>query len=320
MLRIHFTGEDLARTRVAAHPEVGVELLFSLLTLIDRGRAPGLSHWRRGLRGRLDRNASLLFDLCGDAYLPDFLVPLTPGGDPQETIDAIRSTSRTQLRADIAGLASHRTLSPAVRRLAEGDPEMVHVLGDAAAAYHRVGIAPHWAHVRRLVDADRARRGRILLDGGVEALLSTLHPTIRWRPPVLYVGLCTPNDFDVDLCGRGLVLQPSVFAATGSGVIYPPDGQPVLGYPVGGASLGPAAPPDRRLAALLGRTRAAVLDLVATTAACTTTEIARRLDISPASASTHAAVLRDAGLIATERHGSAVLHMVTSRGVALLGP
>jgi DNA-binding transcriptional ArsR family regulator len=318
MLRIHFTGEDLARTRVAAGPEVGVELMFSLWALTLPVHAPALIGWRRDLRGRLDRTTALLFDLCTGGYAPDFLGPVVPGGGPVEVIEAIRATGRARLRTDIAPLAVHRhVLPPAVRRLAEGDAEVVRVLGDAVAAYHQTAISPHWARVRRLVDADRGRRARILLDGGVERLLATLHPTIRWCPPVLQVQLRSTDDFDVHLDGRGLVLQPAVFAGASPGVMVPPDSAPMLGYPVE-SEPDSLLPPDRALAALMGRTRATVLALIATTAACTTGEIARRLDISPASASTHATVLRNAGLIATERHGPAVLHMLTPRGAVLL--
>ncbi|MYW99404.1 helix-turn-helix domain-containing protein [Streptomyces sp. SID8378] len=50
----------------------------------------------------------------------------------------------------------------------------------------------------------------------------------------------------------------------------------------------------------------------------TTTEIARLLRISPASASEHATVLREAGLIQTARHGNRVLHTSTELGRNLL--
>ena len=70
------------------------------------------------------------------------------------------------------------------------------------------------------------------------------------------------------------------------------------------------------LAALVGRNRAAVLQSIAD--GCTTTELARRVGISLAAASQHASVLRGAGLIATRRQGSAVLHVLTPLGAELL--
>jgi DNA-binding transcriptional ArsR family regulator len=44
---------------------------------------------------------------------------------------------------------------------------------------------------------------------------------------------------------------------------------------------------------------------------CTTTQLAQRVGISLASASHRAAVLRDAGLVASRRTGSAVLRTLT---------
>jgi DNA-binding transcriptional ArsR family regulator len=46
----------------------------------------------------------------------------------------------------------------------------------------------------------------------------------------------------------------------------------------------------------------------------TTSGLARVLEISLASASTHAAVLRDAGLVTSRRQGQSVRHSLTSLG------
>jgi DNA-binding transcriptional ArsR family regulator len=52
--------------------------------------------------------------------------------------------------------------------------------------------------------------------------------------------------------------------------------------------------------------------------ACTTGELARRADISAASASQHATVLRKAGLISTSRQGNTVRHTLSPLGAELL--
>nr|WP_204008201.1 winged helix-turn-helix domain-containing protein [Virgisporangium aurantiacum] len=70
------------------------------------------------------------------------------------------------------------------------------------------------------------------------------------------------------------------------------------------------------LARLVGRTRAAVLFAARTRP--TTSELARRVGISAASASEHATVLREAGLITTHRHRNTVRHTLTRIGVDLL--
>jgi DNA-binding MarR family transcriptional regulator len=73
------------------------------------------------------------------------------------------------------------------------------------------------------------------------------------------------------------------------------------------------------LAGLLGRGRAAALEAIALARGCSTTELARALSCSAASASQHASVLRAAGLIVTRRTGGSVRHTVTPLGRALLG-
>ena len=88
--------------------------------------------------------------------------------------------------------------------------------------------------------------------------------------------------------------------------------------PARGATLAPdGARRGQSLVALLGRTRAAVLGAVV--AGCTTTTgLAGRVGVSLASASQHATVLRNAGLITTRRIDCAVEHTPTALGVALL--
>lgn len=75
--------------------------------------------------------------------------------------------------------------------------------------------------------------------------------------------------------------------------------------------------PEDALAALLGRSRAAVLR-AATEGPGTTSDLARRVGISVPSASQHLSVLRAAGLLVTTRHGNAAHHAPTALAYALL--
>lgn len=67
---------------------------------------------------------------------------------------------------------------------------------------------------------------------------------------------------------------------------------------------------------MLGRTR--LNALLALTAEHTTSELARHLRVSNATASAHATALRGAGLITTARAGRAVLHRRTALGDLLV--
>jgi len=132
-------------------------------------------------------------------------------------------------------------------------------------------------------------------------------------------------DVDVPLNGRGIALVPSVFVGQIPSLHQnpsDPSSVPWLVLPPAGSRMeqrhlwGDPRPRGAALAALVGRNRAAVLSAVAH--GCTTTELADRVGISLASASQHASVLRDAGLITTRRQGSAVLHVLTPLGAELL--
>lgn len=66
----------------------------------------------------------------------------------------------------------------------------------------------------------------------------------------------------------------------------------------------------------MGHTRAAVLAAVGD--GCTTGELAGRAGVSVSSASEHAAVLRQAGLVSSARRRQQVRHALTPLGRALL--
>jgi hypothetical protein len=125
--------------------------------------------------------------------------------------------------------------------------------------------------------------------------------------------------------GRGLVLVPSVLCSVGPVPFFPydDDGPAVLLYPVEADLVTQARWWTSRngsdttpLAALLGRTRAAALEVIA--GGCTTTELAKRLDVSAANASQHAKALRGAGLVTSLRDRNRMLHSVTRLGAELL--
>ena len=139
-------------------------------------------------------------------------------------------------------------------------------------------------------------------------MLSALHPDIEWSTPVLTTyGVTAGPTFDIHLNGRGLQLYPSSLTAECL-VLDAPDQRPVLVYPCADLPTDDLAEVDA-LADLLGRTRATVLR--ALTHSATTTQLSRRTGISLASASDHARVLRNAGLITTHRTAGTAHHSLT---------
>ena len=327
MLRIYFTAEDLGRTRVAAAPDPLWETVLSVQRLLARDNDSVFDGWRHQVRSAftqpslLDQLRLLLPLLPPRGYFPDFLTPTSGSQGLRAGIEAILSTPKQRLRAELELLDNRYQLPSWVGALAEGDREVLRRLTSAIVTYHEVALAPYQSRLQACVDSDRAVRARTVLDAGAEGLLSGLRPLMRWSYPVLEVEY--PVDQELHLEGRGLLLLPSFFCYQYPVSLMDPTLTPVLVYPVerdarwiGDTSRKARNDTERALAALLGNTRAGVLEAVA--AGHTTSELARRMNISPASASQHATVLRNAGLVTSRRYGSAVLHTLTPLGASLL--
>ncbi|PZG20085.1 ArsR/SmtB family transcription factor [Nonomuraea aridisoli] len=321
-LRVHFTADDLARTTVAATVDPMWEILLSRFRLNDLDKAPAYQPWMRRLRSdpvqraNMRTGARLLTTLAPmGPYFPDFLTPAAARNGLEAGLEAIRSTPRHQLRSELQRLAQHVSLPGWVRSLADGEVAALTQLTDALRAYHQAAIAAHDDLIQPAVNVDRAKHVTRFLDIGVEGLLTSMCSTMRWRPPVLEV------DYDIDqelhLGGQGLLLVPSFFCRRVPISLADPLLPPVLVYPINPSwEIYATEKSSRRpLETLIGSTRAAVLRAVGT--GLTTTQLSRRLKISPASASRHAAVLREAGLITTVRYGAAVVHSRTALGTSL---
>lgn len=335
MLKIVFSGEDIARTRVAPAADPVWELILSLHLLQGRSRDPVMAGWRREVSRKLRADVTfsqlrLLFALNPPTgYFPDFLTPYDGMNGFEAGLEAVRSTPTALLQRDLTLLAGENSLPSPVAALARGEPEALRHLTGLMERYEEMALSPYLPRIQAAVEADRVRRARALLDGGAEGLLASLRPTIRWDAGVLEV-LDYPARRELHLSGRGLLLVPSFFCARTPVALLDPQLPPVLVYPVdrlgglapargegaGPVSAGGQAGGRDALAALLGRTRAAVLEAMGD--GCSTGEVARRLHISPAAASQHATVLRNAGLLVSQRDRNTVLHTLTPLGRAML--
>ncbi|MCH6161961.1 ArsR/SmtB family transcription factor [Streptomyces marispadix] len=320
-IRIHFGADDLARTQVASALDPLWETLLSLHLLQERHGETVFGRWRERTRSRLPVSVrNLLFPLAPPrGYSPDFLTPSESADGLEAGLEALRRTSRERLRTDMRRLAASRHVPVWARDVG---PRGLERLADAVGSYHELALAPYQSQIRGHLEADRAERAQRMLNGGVAGLLDGLHPNLSWEPPVLELR-GTRVDRDMCLHGRGLRLVPSFFCRRNPVTLRDPALQPVLVYPVqhesGWADAERRRRPESRqnpCAALLGRTRAAALEMVAS--GCTTSELARHLDVSPATASHHTAVLRDAGLITSHRAGGNVRHTLGTLGSALL--
>lgn len=323
MLRIHFSAGDLERTQIAERVDPLWEMVFSRLRLTEGDSGVLLEPWLRSVRRDGDRQVirsgvRLLAVLSPlGPYFPDFLTPPEGADGLGAALAAIRSTPRERLRDELELLARVSPAPSWTRPLAEGCGGALAELTEALARYHAAVIEPYSALIEEAVETDRLHRTG---PGSVDGLLHGMWPLMNWRPPVLEVQYA--YDRDLHLNGRGLRLVPSYFCRRTPVAFADPGLPPTVVYPVHHdwtwqRQLASGRREQSALAALLGSTRSAVLAAVGSGA--TTTELAERLGASASAVSRHTTVLREAGLLTTQRQGLSVLHQRTVLGSALLG-
>jgi DNA-binding transcriptional ArsR family regulator len=329
VFRVHFTAADIARTRIAPPPGPLAEVVFSLDALHRRGADLLLDGWRRQMPDRVDRTTRMLTELMPRAGAFDLISLAGPAPAFEEAIDRFRAAPRSAVQAELEGGVALMKASPPrwAGGLLDRDGATRSELAAALRRYFRVAVAPYWRGIRSLLEAERRRLARLVGEHGVETLLGNLHPSMRWQPPVLHIQSATIGDHDCHLQGRGLAIVPSLFCPAGYPVcrdttqdsapfvlFFPAVADPFALRTVWSAG---AVHTDASLVALLGKTRARVLQSLGD-GTCSTTDLARRAGVAVSSASEHATVLRRAGLVDSRRHRSTVFHGLTALGLGVL--
>lgn len=334
MMRIHLTGEDLARTRVVATLGPLAETVASL-GLLRAAHQPVTfgGWWARTSRLVTPRARELATFLhpCPPLAL-DLFTLVGEAASFAEGRERLLAARPADLHAELTCHGFADVARPAwLRGIDGGDRSARQRLADVLTETHHAAVAPYWSAVRRHQESRRRAYGQVMADGGLDQLFATLHTGVRWRPPFLEIASAAwwaPAPLTVHLGGRGLVLVPSTFSRFAPQPYFPldRDAPAVLLFPapldpLAAAALWSARQDGGALAVVLGRTRAAVLEAVGLDGGphgCTTTELACRLGISPSGASQHATALREAGLLASARHRNTMRHTLTALGVALL--
>jgi predicted transcriptional regulator len=324
--RLHFTTQDLLRVRIADPPDPFFETVLAAEQARQSASGLAFRGWRAGLRGRLNGRTRPLTELFSrDGPGLDLSTLVGPVTTMEEGVDGLYRVRPDAMAAELRSLAGHRRLTPWACALAGVDPAPRRRLADALGAFHEAAVRPYWAAIAAHLRAERTLRTHCLASAGLDHLLATMCPDyVRWRPPVLEINTPYRSNVDLVLGGRGLVLVPSVFVGRRPylAVDLTDDAVPPRLILPTLRDLGVARRvwhTDRshhHLAALLGRTRSAVLAAIADGSG--TGEIARRLGVSAATVSQHTAVLRASRLITTRRDGATALHVLTGLGAALL--
>ncbi len=317
MIELSFTTTDATRVRFAFSPLWEAVESLRVLERPDL-RAVHLP-WVRAVRDRLaGHDLEMLRSLVrSQSYIPDFLTPppQSPLPDLAEELEQVRQAPPERVVRELAWYGRIAPLVPAARPLFDDTRRALHTLSGQLENYWNLALADIWPRMHGLLEGEVLRRSRDLVTGGASLLFQDLHEIVTWDGEALRIS--KRWEWRECLAGRGLLLVPSVFSWPDPMVMVDPY-QPTLLYPARGVAtlweIGPPPPPGA-LAALLGRTRAGVLTTLA--APASTTELARRLGVTPGAVNQHLAVLHGCGLVTRHRVGRQVLYARTLTGDAL---
>jgi DNA-binding transcriptional ArsR family regulator len=330
MITIPLSTEDLTKVRLAPSPLW--ETVFSFGVLIHPDRRTLHAAWaaraRRVLRGT--DLSPLLAAMCLERHCPDFMSPPPDASVAtfEEELERVSSTPTEVVHTEVQMLVQAQKeqfgpVAPEKERMLEiylSDPGgSLKRLVDTLRRYHDLTISPYWPRMREHLEGDTLKRGQALAIGGVEALLSNLHPKASYGGGVLE--LDKTCEALIEPAGRGITLVPCVFAWSGVAVLVEPGYQPTLAYsPRGVANLWTSsspAPNGTALEAALGAGRASVLKGLLPVPS-TTSELAHQLRLSPAAVSAHLSRLKAAELVEPHRSGKRVYYRLSYAGESLL--
>ncbi|WP_174550709.1 ArsR/SmtB family transcription factor [Microtetraspora malaysiensis] len=254
-------------------------------------------------------------------YAPDFLnpAPTGPAPTPAEELAAIAAAPADRVRRDLDHLRHHQgSIGPRLRSLyADPQARLVRVAAEIGT-YWELALAPYWARVRAVLDADVFHRARQVAEHGAGHLLNELHPLVSWDDNVLRV-VRRQRTLSRETAGAGLLLIPSAFKGPGLSTRVAPPDPPQLAYRARGVGTlweRRTATGSAAVVAVLGRSR--TLLLTELEAPATTTELAQRTGISMAGVSQNLAALRNAGFVTAHRAGRTVLYARTSVAESVL--
>jgi DNA-binding transcriptional ArsR family regulator len=268
--------------------------------------------------------------MCVAGRCPDFLSPPPESSVATfgEELERLRATPPEVVHGEVEAFVrvekeQFGSLPPEKERMLGiylKDPEVsLKRLVDALRRYHDLALAPYWPRIHEHLEGDTIKRGQALAIGGVEALLSGLHPKANYGGGVLE--LEKAYEAVIEPAGRGITLVPCVFVTPHVEVLVQPGYQPTLAYgPRGVANLWASspAPNGTALEAALGAGRASVLKGLLLVPR-TTTELAHQLRLSPAAVSAHLSRLKAAELVEPHRSGKRVYYRLSGAGESLLG-
>jgi len=320
VIRLRLGPGDLERLRFAYSPLAEVA---ESLYVLHSGRIPDLHRaWFDKTRTRLRRVDMTVLRAIVPAPRPHVASFLLAGArEPRTSIDVqlgmVAGLPPERLRHDLEIVWRGELPAETRHALDHGGAARI---AQALRQYWTVAINPYWPQIRAVLDADVAYRAARLARGGIEALLSDLHPELELAEHAITVQ-SSAEGREHQLVGAGLLLVPCVFAWPHVMADIGAGNPPSITYgPRGVGDLWSVTEPPTTdgdpLAELLGRSRAAILRGLG--AAKSTSDLARDLAQSMPAVSAHLGVLRRAGLLTSWRAGRRVLYQRTPLATSII--
>lgn len=182
------------------------------------------------------------------------------------------------------------------------------------------GFAPRWSQVDALYAREVSRLGVAAVSGGLDVVLNTLGPPVRFTDGSLSLRRCHRWQRRRRENRRRLVLVPLASGTTAHLYSIGRGDTVWIGYPLPGLSrlMGDRVPPAPRdpLALLLGPVRAAIMRQASPDTSVS--DLAGELHIGISTATYHCDQLAKADLVKRERHGKKVYVRQTDRGTDLI--
>jgi len=211
VIRLRLGPGDLERLRFAYSPLAEVA---ESVYVLHSGQIPAPHRgWFDQTRTRLRRVDMAVLRAIVPAPRPHVASFLLSGARaPSTSIDVqlaqVAGCSIERLYADLE-VVWRGEMPRETRRVLEhgGGPR----IAEALRQYWTVAIAPFWPQLRAVLDADVAYRASRLARGGIEALLTDLHPELEPAEHAIQVQSSAAGS-EHALRGAGLLLVPCVFA------------------------------------------------------------------------------------------------------------
>ena len=302
---------------------MGADLLAehdSLVFLWRSYRANFLLPMKPGRVLDLEQELDEIDDMSVEAFVDEAVQPLR-GGGPQHRVVSVLEDQAARERVRTYARSRGAAVEAAVEDLFADPQGFRFRLRELLEGCWERFFGDEWAQLRPTLVADAQERSDLARTHGVYSMFDALAPGVLPDPDAHRVVIDKVHHGKIDVARDGLQLVPSVFGWPHVLVRDGPEWPPSLQYPVRGARR-PAArmrTVEKRLEALADPARLRICRSIVREGR-STQELSEIWGMTPPTVSRHLKVLREAGLVTTQRQGHFVLYRLDLDAAARLGP